>query len=414
MNEDRPLFILAGNGPYENLGCEAIVRGTVKILREYFNDPRFICLSHFHYEEQYKRQRLQETDRAIVHLTTHRIGSRKKIIQNLWKPEVWQHVYQHFFNQAALKSQVYRDMLPYLDNADAVLSIGGDNYSLDYGVPTLFTGLDDLVLEKGRPLAIWGASIGPFDRIPKYEKYMSRHLREITGIFARESATIDYLKGIGVTENVHHVADPAFLMDAVPPVDKIPIERGAIGINLSPLVAKYISCGDQKQWTKIAASIIAEVAKRTERQIYLIPHVVSQSSNDYAFMQKALSFIPDNSNLTLIPPTYNAAETKWIISQMTLFAGARTHSTIAALSSGVPTLSFAYSIKAWGINMDTFGHSDYCLEPRSLDTEAVFVQISSMLDDDNSIRRKLTERIPEIQRAALNAGMVLKQLVGEN
>jgi len=99
---------------------------------------------------------------------------------------------------------------------------------------------------------------------------------------------------------------------------------------------------------------------------------------------------------------------------MTLFAGARTHSTIAALSSGVPTLSFAYSIKAWGINMDTFGHSDYCLEPRSLDTEAVFVQISSMLDDDNSIRRKLTERIPEIQRAALNAGMVLKQLVGEN
>ena len=51
MNEERPLFILAGNGPYTNRGCEAIVRGTVKILREYFSDPRFVCLSHSQSED---------------------------------------------------------------------------------------------------------------------------------------------------------------------------------------------------------------------------------------------------------------------------------------------------------------------------------------------------------------------------
>ena len=45
MDKDRPLFILAGNGPYENRGCEAIVRGTVKILRNYFQDPSFLCVS---------------------------------------------------------------------------------------------------------------------------------------------------------------------------------------------------------------------------------------------------------------------------------------------------------------------------------------------------------------------------------
>jgi colanic acid/amylovoran biosynthesis protein len=55
-------------------------------------------------------------------------------------------------------------MLPYLDDAAAVLSVGGDNYSLDYGVPKLFTDLDDIVLEKKKPLAIWGASVGPFQR----------------------------------------------------------------------------------------------------------------------------------------------------------------------------------------------------------------------------------------------------------
>jgi hypothetical protein len=39
-------------------------------------------------------------------------------------------------------------MIPALDDAQAVLSIGGDNYSLDYGVPRSYTDLDDIVLEK--------------------------------------------------------------------------------------------------------------------------------------------------------------------------------------------------------------------------------------------------------------------------
>jgi polysaccharide pyruvyl transferase WcaK-like protein len=99
---------------------------------------------------------------------------------------------------------------------------------------------------------------------------------------------------------------------------------------------------------------------------------------------------------------------------MVLFAGARMHSTIAALSSGVPTLSFAYSIKARGINQDLFGHTDYCLEPNDLDAEDVSNRITSMLDKTTAIRRDLTERLPRVQRAALNAGMELKQLIGVN
>jgi colanic acid/amylovoran biosynthesis protein len=121
-----------------------------------------------------------------------------------------------------------------------------------------------------------------------------------------------------------------------------------------------------------------------------------------------------NKSRYLVSPEYNAAETKWIISQMALFAGARTHSTIAALSSGVPTLSFAYSIKAQGINRDIFGHTDYCMEPTDLDAEGVAGRVSSMLDDSAAIKNDLAGRIPGIQRAALHAGMGLKHLVGVN
>ncbi len=168
-------------------------------------------------------------------------------------------------------------------------------------------------------------------------------------------------------------------------------------------------------FNKVTQRPISQVTEETGMPIYLIPHITNPGSNDHAFMQRALSRIKDrNGNITLIPPKYNSAETKWIISQMAFFAGARTHSTIAALSSGVPTLSFAYSIKAQGINRDIFGHTDYCLEPTDLDGEGVASRITSMLDDSAAIRNDLAERIPGVQRAALSAGMGLKHLIGVN
>jgi len=412
MENDGQLFILAGNGPYGNRGCEAIIRGTVKILREHFKNPKFVCISHFQNEQQYLEQKFCETDEAIVHLAANRIN-KKEAIQKGWKPSTWIHVYQHLFNPDALKDWIYEDMFSYLDRATAVLSVGGDNYAIDFGLPTLFTGLDDVVLEKGKSIFLWGSSIGPFSALPEYEQYMSRHLNNVTGIFARESSTMDYLKSINVTDNVYHVSDPAFYMDPVKPAeidDSTPFEEDAIGINLSPLMAKYVTGGDLDCWTKIAGSIIQAVAHKTEMPIYLIPHVAIPGSNDYEFMRKALSQIDEiPKNVTLVP-AYNAAETKWIISQMTLFAGARTHATIAALSSCVPTLSFAYSMKAIGINRDVFESESYLLAPQNINASNSVEKISSMITDINSIQSELKKTIPRIIKRAEYAGQCLKNL----
>jgi hypothetical protein len=106
------------------------------------------------------------------------------------------------------------------------------------------------------------------------------------------------IHSIGVKNNIYQVADPAFLMDPVKPKEIeniIQIEDEAIGINLSPLMSKYATGGDLDRWTKISASIIEMVAKKTEIPIYLIPHVTNNSSNDYTFMKRALSLIQSKS-----------------------------------------------------------------------------------------------------------------------
>ena len=70
------------------------------------------------------------------------------------------------------------------------------------------------------------------------------------------------------------------------------------------------------------------------------------------------------------------------------FTGARTHATIAALSSCIPTLSFAYSIKAKGINRDIFGHEGYCLGPDQITPEIVTARIESMLETRDQIKNE--------------------------
>ncbi len=334
------------------------------------------------------------------------------MIRGVWKPKTWYKLFQYINDRGAF---TYSHLLPYLGRAQAVLSVGGDNYSLDYGLPSLFTTLDDIVLANERPMMIWGASIGPFTSNPSYERYMSNHLRNLTAIFARESNTLEYLESIGVNENVHPVADPAFLMEPVQPKEEMNIEDDAIGLNLSPLMAKFVTGGDPEKWIAMGAAIIAEVARRTEREVYLIPHVTSPHDNDYAYLQKVVSRLQEfNNHISLVPPEYSAAEIKWLISQLDLFAGSRMHATIAALSSGVPTLSFSYSIKSQGINRDLFDHTDYCLYPNDLAAKTVAYRIASMLNESTTIKRDLTNRIPKIQEAALNAGMILRQLLGEN
>lgn len=417
MNDERPLFILAGNGPYTNRGCEAIVRGTTKILREHFEDPRFLCVTFFQNDAQFEEQCRNEYDASITHVNCLKLN-KKVVISHFWKPEYISYVYSHFFNRDKIKYTTYQKMLPHLKDASAVLSVGGDNYSLDYGVPTRFTDLDDLVIKNGKPIFIWGASVGPFSAMPDYERYMSSHLKEVTGIYARESATIDYLRSIGVNENVSAVADPAFLMDAVEPSgieDDLPIDDDSLGINLSPLMAKYVTGGDQEAWKRVAAKIVEKIAKETELPIYLIPHVANIWSNDYDFMSTVLSHVGGRTeNISLVSPHYNAEETKYIISQMSLFAGARTHSTIAALSSCVPTLSFAYSIKAKGINRDIFGHEDYVLSPQNLNADTAGQMITSMIDNKCQIKKELEQVIPSVQESAMKAGQNLRESIQEN
>jgi polysaccharide pyruvyl transferase WcaK-like protein len=407
MNSD-PLFILAGNGSYGNRGCEAIVRGTTKIIRKYFKNPHFLCYSTFENPEQFKNQIIEETDDKIVHkkipIPGKKLNYSFNILRKLGIPNL-----KSFYE--------YRNFQNDLPNSEVVLSVGGDTYALDWGIPKLYTDLDDIVLKNKKPLIIWGASIGPFDSNPDYERYMLNHLKKVQGLFIRENKTIQYLEKNNIKNNVYPVADPAFVMDPVKPVANkldLKINPNTIGINLSTIMGNFTTNGNFEQWLQLASKIIINLSKETEFDIYLIPHVVRPvpMDNDYIFLKNILSNLPKNiDNIKIIPPTLTAAELKWVISQMSVFMGSRMHSNIAALSSCVPTLSIAYSVKAKGITEDIFNSNQYWINPDQITTEIITQKIKFLIENSEDIKTSLNNKIPEIQKHAMNAGQYLKDIL---
>lgn len=413
MEAANPLFILAGNSSNFNRGCEGILRGTTHILSTHFPDPKFVVATSYKSEAQFEHQRTHETDPRIVHkkmYKSYRTGDPYFFLINGLRvlcPRVLRHL-------------IYKDLKPYLSEARAVLALGGDNYSLDYTKgplwltkgPVACTELDELALSHRKPIVLWGASVGPFSRSPSYERYMIDHLRKVH-IFAREPATVEYLATQGLTDNVHRVADPAFVMPPEQPPEGYDVAAGAIGLNLSPLLARFVTGGEMERWKETAVQIINLLAQKTQRPIYLVPHVVGGFSfcDDTLFQDILSRDSLTAQNVTLVSSAYNAPQVKWIISQMEVFAGARMHSTIAALSSGVPTLSFSYSIKSKGVNTDLFGHTDYCLAPDQVTPETVVERIEGLLQQKAAIQAHLTERLEGVRDMALKAGRLLKHIL---
>lgn len=404
-----PHFLLVGNGPYSNRGCEAIVRGTMAILRREFGEEFRVTLGTFCAFDEIAKWAAKETDPLITHvgLITHgRPGTRR------WSLPWWRRQLLRSCLSTMLDKKTYSVLDRFCTDASCALEIGGDNYTLDYGQPRKSISLDTYLRRRGVPVVLWGASVGPFEANPAFATEMFAHLRTMRAIFVRESDSYEYLQQHGIDANLHRMSDPAFVMEPTePPADKIgcPIPVGAIGLNLSPLMAKYVTGGDMNAWVKIAADIVQTVVKNTRRNVLLIPH----TTEDNALLRMVANICSDAriGNVYCLGENLSAAETKWVISRCAAFAGTRTHSTIAAISTGVPTLSLAYSRKARGLNQDIFGSQDYCLQPSEITPANVAQGIVNLLAQSEAIVNHLTRSLPGIRESALHSGTILRRLI---
>ena len=247
-------YLLIGiNGVY-NYGCEAIVRGSVNILRAF--DPQ-AEITYATLSPDYDRKMLADcgleiiTRRFISRFSFPRLARRLAACLGIEIPVMFD------LKETATEKKY-----------DYVLSIGGDIYTLspdNKEYPSALMLFGDYCEKNGRHYILWGASVGPFSVNPGVEKKVKEHLLRISGITSREKKSTEYLNSIGLGGRLLECADPAFTVAA--------------------------------EITKETGSFSGAIPEKIVVFIRLLPFVLVKLENIFHSMQQTVPVLRDSSAL---------------------------------------------------------------------------------------------------------------------
>lgn len=374
-----------------NHGCEAIVRASCKILNRSKDD---IILFSDSVDED-----IQNGLDLLCRVRGNRTNEIKPVSAVRVAASLSTRLFKNYYFQ-------YQDLVKSSGPQSMAFSIGGDNYCYA-GYPTMLASVNKLIKNRGAKTVLWGCSIEPeviaHDVVDDLKRYDL--------ITARESITYNDLIDKGVHKNTVLIPDPAFVLDTV----ELPLPEGfipynTVGINISPLIMKLEQSNNITYQNY--ANLMKYIINNSDMQIALIPHVTWEDNDDLVPLQALYDQFKETNRVVIISGDHNCSELKGFISRCRIFVGARTHATIAAYSTGVPTLVVGYSVKARGIARDIFGtDKDMVIPVQSLKGEQDLANaFKTIKESEDSIKKHLNSFMPAYVDKVMSAGEEVRKL----
>ena len=377
----KVLFMHTGSG---NHGCEALVRTTAKLL----GGPEDVVLWSLTKSEDEQYGAAKTVENIVVSEQLERFSL--PYFEALFRRRV---LHQPDANLEVFLKETFRNNIAF--------SIGGDNYCYPWSASQAID-LNKKIRKYAKATVLWGCSIDPEAITPE----MREDLVGYDLITARESLTYELLKPIN--PNTVLVADSAFLLEKKElPLPENFIEGNTVGINVSPLIMQYGT--EENCILANYEGLIRYILEETDMNVCLIPHVVWEYNDDRLPLRYLFDKFRDSGRVCMIEDG-NCTELKGYIARCRFFVGARTHATIAAYSSGVPTLVVGYSVKSRGIAKDLFGtEENYVLPVQGLETERDLVRTFNWLQQNEEyIQRTLKQKLPEYTQKAASTEVLIR------
>lgn len=387
-------YVLYGHDGSGNHGCEALVRSTIELFGL---EPESVVLISARPEEDiaYHVDHLCRVIKKDAGCTP-----RKTSLEFL-KAYYALRVKKNYI----LINDLSEKTVAGVKRGDVALSIGGDSYCYgDYLVDQLIRKHNSWK-RSGLHTVYWGCSIEP---VLLNNPKIVADIKAFDLITARESISYEALKK--VNPNTILVSDAAFSLKAlIKPLPEEFTNCDLVGINVSPLIEKKetILGITRKNYT----NLIEEILNDTNMKILLIPHVVWDHDDDRIILQEFYQQYKETGRVYYVNEC-SCEELKGYIARCRYFIGARTHATIAAYSSFVPTIVVGYSVKAQGIAKDLLGTDErYVIPVQNLKTEMDLVNGFRYLEEnEQTIKQKLQFIIPEYTQRVMRGVEAVKLL----
>ena len=374
-------ILLYGIGTFKNRGIEAILQSTINQIDK---SKYEINVATFDYESN-KEQYTDSITKYVNHYKKHdELTEEEKALEEKYKNMPFD------FNNFELLYQ--NEVVKEIDDMEICFSTGGDNYC--YAGCNWLYALDNLCNKSGKKTVLWGASL--FDKIE--DKLLINDLQNFDVLVIRESLTYNEVKKYIPEDRLILSSDPAFSLEVKETkVNDWYKNRKYIVLNVSPLTIL-----NDTQYQEII-DFINYILKETKYSICLLPHVKTEDCNDLDILEKLKDEYKDEDRIYLEDEEYNCNELKYIISKSTIAVVARTHASIAAYSTLVPTLVIGYSVKSRGIAKDIFGsYNNYVISKDDLKNNELIRHFKYIDDNKNNIKKVLEEKMPDYKKQAKN------------
>lgn len=361
-----------------NFGCEAIVRGACKWLRELYPDCKII---YFSYNFDYDQRMLANMDIEVEEAARDRNFFKRCINKGL----------RMLQSERQIMNIPFRQMM---ERVDMILSIGGDIYTIPqvlrgqakYPYYNHLIDFCNRAIQCGKKVVVYGASVGPWGEYGRAIKYFTDNMKKYDAILCREYSSVEYLESLGF-ENALFFPDPAFQLG-----EGKKGEGKYIGINLSPLsVRELYGAGGDTQIEKFAG-LLDKVHERFGTELLFIPHVLSadENDNDLLFMEKIRQKMAYGEHVRIADSHKGFMGIKEQIRNCHMIISARMHCAINAVEENVPTIFLAYSQKSIGMCDYVYGNKKWVVDIRRLEEE-LFLRMDEMWKDREKISRYLKE-----------------------
>lgn len=409
-----------------NLGFSALTESAIKCLLHRWPSASIILAG----TDRLPGQHLLEIDgqQRVVQKVPIRFS------KNIWMPYhfctyvllgiLWKGLpIRHVRNWIKRRNPYFRCLI----ESDLVADLtGGDSFSDIYGLFRMtwsFLG-KWLMLFYGKPFYLFPQTYGPYQH--RISKWMARFiLKRSKQILARDRVGVDFLSDFlrdgSSRQKIRFVPDVAFVLDPKQPAQlgfSLPDpSRALIGLNISGLLyhggyTRKNMFGLSIDYPEMIQRLIRKILKQENYTVLLVPHVFPppdlQVESDPVACQeiyeKLKSDYPDR--LLVAGGKYNQNEIKYIIGRCGSMMGSRMHSCIASLSQEIPTLGLAYSKKFYGV-FETVGMQDWVVDMRRTSLEDLFLTVDRFLENQQSLRKILQERLPAVREQVLRFCMDL-------
>lgn len=407
MSGHRPLELCLFGAPLDtgNRGVEALGRSVLSGIAHAAPGSRVTVFDN----GWGLRGLAPSPDRIRVELCGVRRSRRLHRPESWWNVRTSQHL-GGLRNPVALRVKA----------ADAVLDIsGGDSFSDLYGTGRLRSVLEPkwAALRAHRSLVLLPQTYGPFTETESRRRAQTV-VRGAALAYSRDAdshAVLLELLGEDADRTRHRAGvDVAFALhpraaaDRLGPALRHRLDSGSgrgpiAGVNVSGLLWAAPGPGGRFGLALDYQATVSALVGRllaSGADVVLVPHVTDVAfdrEGDRAAAEAVRESLPvrDRERVYVASDLLDAGEAKWLISRCDWFCGTRMHSTIAGLSSQVPTAALAYSMKTQGV-FATCGVASEVTDARSVGTGEAVERLYDAFVRRSAVSRALEVRMPSV------------------